>query len=59
MAAQKGKDLLVKIFDGSGYTTVAGFSILTRKNQSATFSYNFGNTGRGNNYFLFFYSIIF
>jgi TP901-1 family phage major tail protein len=24
MAAQKGKDLLVKIFDGSGYTTVAG-----------------------------------
>lgn len=24
MAAQKGKDLLLKIFDGSGYTTVAG-----------------------------------
>src|SRR5437868_8812254 len=24
MAAQKGKDLLVKIFDGSSYTTVAG-----------------------------------
>src|SRR4051794_9123774 len=24
MAAQKGKDLLVKIFDGAGYTTVAG-----------------------------------
>ncbi|MEI9803792.1 MAG: phage major tail protein, TP901-1 family [Pseudolabrys sp.] len=24
MSAQKGKDLLVKIYDGSGYTTVAG-----------------------------------
>src|SRR4051812_5648372 len=24
MTAQKGKDLLVKIFDGAGYTTVAG-----------------------------------
>jgi TP901-1 family phage major tail protein len=24
MAAQKGKDLLVKIFDGAGFTTVAG-----------------------------------
>jgi len=24
MTAQKGKDLLLKIFDGSGYTTVAG-----------------------------------
>src|SRR5215470_2813765 len=24
MAAQKGKDLLVKIADGSGYTTIAG-----------------------------------
>ena len=24
MAAQKGKDLLLKIYDGSGYTTVAG-----------------------------------
>ena len=24
MAAQKGKDLLVKIFDGTSYTTVAG-----------------------------------
>ena len=24
MTAQKGKDLLVKIFDGTGYTTIAG-----------------------------------
>jgi TP901-1 family phage major tail protein len=24
MSAQKGKDLLIKIFDGSGYTTIAG-----------------------------------